>query len=1197
MCESYPNFAELLAASGSFHNVSRQLRDGKAISIDGAIGSSCALAIVALAQSGNSPILVIVSNQDEFDRVTYDIEQFADDSISVIRFPQLRELPINHSLESNPIIVTNNPDAKKNRNNADNVEIENDSLDDEFNFHLQTDDIFGERIRIIKILPTQNRYIIVTTIASLMQPVPPAKLLESHTLSLSVGVQIDMGQLRKKLLRAGYHSTSAVELSGEFAVRGYIIDIFAPDWEKPIRVEFFGDEIESIRQFDVATQRSLNPISQIDFTWLSPMESVGATLLDYLPDKLPIALCGLDELKLQGDIYFERAENQKILPTVSDLLKRIMKYPYVTISVLAEGEEENHIRLPIMSVERFCGGLETVRTELNRTEYGQIYIYCHTSAESERLTELFADLLPAKSGRLHYVVGQITAGFEIQLKTTRNIVTKIHSDSANVSADFSTDKKVSPLAKKLKTVKSKKRESVDRVNCVESVGSAIPTISDSLSDSGLLSVGGGFMIFFILSSNELFSRSDIRRPKQRHLSRVLDSFLDLKLGDYVVHISHGIARFCGMEVLTRQQQEEEHLRLEFAKGQALLCPISKINLIQKYIGGTRSAPRLSILGGSNWSRQKNAARDAVFDFASDMIELQARRDSASGISFPADSDWQNILEASFPFKETPDQLTAIEAVKQDMHLSRPMDRLLCGDVGFGKTEVAIRAAFKAVDAGYQVAMLVPTTILAEQHAHTFRERMGEFPITINALSRFQSKAQQSEIITGIALGGVDIVIGTHRILSSEISFHNLGLVIIDEEQRFGVNHKERLKQFRESVDVLTMTATPIPRTLHLSLLGIREISNLETPPEDRLPVETHVIRFDEDIIRMAILRELNRGGQIFFVHNRIADLKELARRLKRISPEVRIEVGHAGMSADELEDVMRRFINHEFDMLVSTTIIESGLDIPNANTIFIDEANYYGLADLHQLRGRVGRFKFQAYCYLVLGGVQSLTSQASKRLNAIREYARLGSGFHIAMRDLEIRGAGNILGVQQSGHIAAVGYEMYCQLLEVAIRTIKCLPQRASIEVEVDLPGLVLIPISYISDRRIKIDIYRRLSRITTLEDCYDIRNEMIDRFGEPPVEVERLLMQSRLKIMAHSYSIRAIRLKRGLLSESGYIVLEYVKKEAIEELKSKLLKQKVELRITEDDNKAYIPFPPKITPDSDSDIILKYIIKIFTTI
>ncbi|MDR0392469.1 MAG: transcription-repair coupling factor [Planctomycetaceae bacterium] len=1171
---SCPNFSELLAAHGKFHDTAEQLRAGNSISIDGAIGTSRALTIAALTQSGNSQLLVIVPNLDELDHVTYDLEQLTNNSINIIRFPQLSELPTtNHNSESQQINVTNNPNDPESNNES---ESDDDLIEEEFDCHLRTDDIFGERIRILKLLPTLKNYIIVTTIAALMQPVPPVKLLKSHTLSLTVGTQVDVDQLRRKLIRAGFHSTSAVELSGEFAVRGYIIDIFAPDWEKPIRIEFFGDEIESIRQFDITTQRSFNNVDQIDFTWLAPADAVGAILLDHLPNKLPVVICELSNLMQQGETYFDRADNQTVLTTISDLLKRILKYPTATISVLAEGESDNHVRLPVMSVERFCGGLETVRNELNKIDYGQIYIFCPTSAKATHLSEIFADLNPTKSQRLHFVVGQISAGFEIHLTQLDNIVTKIPNAS---------DGKNSPLTKKLKTLKSKKttnNEIAEHQNLVVQADSNPQVVDDKPT------------AFFVLSSGELLSHDDIRRPKQRHLSRVLDSFLDLKAGDYVVHVSHGIARFRGIEVLTRQQQEEEHLRLEFAGNKAILVPISKIGLVQKYIGGTRSAPRLSHLNGSVWANRKKAVRDAVFDFAGDLIELQARRDSIAGITFPMDSDWQTILESSFPFKETPDQLTAIEAVKNDMQLSRPMDRLLCGDVGFGKTEVAIRAAFKAVDAGYQVAVLVPTTILAEQHAHTFSERMSEFPVTINALSRFQSRANQNTIIQDIALGRTDIVIGTHRILSHEISFHNLGLVIIDEEQRFGVNHKERLKQFRESVDVLTMTATPIPRTLHFSLLGIREISNLETPPEDRLPVETHVIRFDDDVIRMAVLRELNRGGQIFFVHNRIADLAELASRLQRIVPEIRIGIGHAGMSTDDLENVMHKFINHKFDMLVCTTIIESGLDIPNANTIFINEANHYGLADLHQLRGRVGRFKHQAYCYLVLAKVQSLTSQAAKRLNAIREYAKLGSGFHIAMRDLEIRGAGNILGVQQSGHIAAVGYEMYCQLLEVAIRTLKRLPPKTSIEVEVDLPGLFLIPTSYIEDHRIKIDIYRRLSRITTLADCHDIRNELIDRFGEPPVEVERLLMQARIKIIAHGYSIRVIRLQDGLINDSGYIVFEYVSQKAIEELQVKLAKRRIELRITEPERKSYIPLPTK-KYNNNPDKILKFIINILT--
>ncbi|MCL2006357.1 MAG: transcription-repair coupling factor [Planctomycetaceae bacterium] len=678
----------------------------------------------------------------------------------------------------------------------------------------------------------------------------------------------------------------------------------------------------------------------------------------------------------------------------------------------------------------------------------------------------------------------------------------------------------------------------------------------------------------------------------KHLNQAIDSFLDLKPGDFVVHIAHGIARFKGIQTLTKGQQQEEHLHLEFADSQALHVPISKIGLVQKYIAGNKHKPKLAKIGGQLWLKHKKAVQEAVFDLAEEMIELQARREAQPGIAFPPDSDWQREFDAAFPFRETEDQLYAIEAVKRDMELARPMDRLLCGDVGFGKTEVAIRAAFKAVDAGYQVAVLVPTTILAEQHARTFAERMEDYPVTVSALSRFQTKQEQKHIIENLTAGKVDIIIGTHRIVSEDIRFHNLGLVVIDEEQRFGVQHKERLKMFRDSVDVLTMTATPIPRTLHFSLLGIREISNLETPPENRLAVQTEIIRFDDKIVRDAILRELDRDGQIYFVHNRVYDINEIAMRLQQIVPECRIGIGHAQMPDEELEYVMRSFMDHEFDMLVCTTIIESGLDIPNANTMFIDDAGKYGLADLHQLRGRVGRYIHQAYCYLLLSQTQSVNPTAMKRLRAIEDYAHLGSGFNIAMRDLEIRGTGNILGTQQSGHIATVGYEMYCQFLETAIRTLKRMPPRTVIDVELDLPGAALIPMDYVKDQRIKIDLYRRLTRVSTLEESMDLRKEMQKRFGKPPLEVRRLLIHSQIKVLAHGYRIRNIKLESGLANDSGYVVIEYVSQKLVGELREKLRLQGLELRTTQD-RKGYIPMKDRLSRDSEPDKILAFVLRL----
>jgi transcription-repair coupling factor (superfamily II helicase) len=636
----------------------------------------------------------------------------------------------------------------------------------------------------------------------------------------------------------------------------------------------------------------------------------------------------------------------------------------------------------------------------------------------------------------------------------------------------------------------------------------------------------------VLGDHELFRRDQSYVPlPRRHLeSRAIDSFLELQEDDLVVHLSHGIARYRGMHVLDKNGQAEEHLILEFAGGTRVYVPASKIDLVQKYVGGARSDPELSKFGGTSWQRKKERVEAAVMDLASDMIQLQALREAQPGVAFPDDSDWQHEFEASFPFAETPDQLTTMTEIKRDMQRSRPMDRLICGDVGYGKTELAMRAAFKTIDNGRQVAVLVPTTVLAEQHFRTFSQRLAEYPFVVESISRFRSGGEQKRILERLKRGGVDVIIGTHRLVSADVQFKDLGLVIIDEEQRFGVEHKERLKKLRQTVDVLTLTATPIPRTLHLSLLGIRDISNLETPPQGRLAIETRIVRFDPTLIRHAVLRELNREGQVYFVHNRVHNIGEIANHLQRIVPEARIVIGHGQMGEGQLEEAMVKFVQRQADILVATTIIESGLDIPNANTIFINQADNYGLADLHQLRGRVGRYKHRAYSYLLLDSDRQVTPTAARRLKAIEEFTELGAGFKIAMRDLEIRGAGNILGTQQSGHIAAVGYELYCQLLENAVRSLKHLPVKTHLEVTVDLPWPSVLPRDYVPGQKQRIEVYRRLSRVRRGDRLEDFRTELRDRFGPIPRQVEWLLRLAELRLLASRWQIATIHLEgRGL--------------------------------------------------------------------
>jgi transcription-repair coupling factor (superfamily II helicase) len=694
----------------------------------------------------------------------------------------------------------------------------------------------------------------------------------------------------------------------------------------------------------------------------------------------------------------------------------------------------------------------------------------------------------------------------------------------------------------------------------------------------------------VLGGQELFHREEVRQVMpRRHLeSRAIDSFLDLSEGDLVVHVSHGIARYRGMQLVDRHDptagtpikggSAEEHLILEFRDGVRVFVPASKIDLVQKYVGGGNTQPELSRFGGASWQNRKARVQAAVMDLASDMIQLQALREAQPGIAYPPDTDWQREFEAAFPYQETPDQLTSLGEIKLDMERARPMDRLLCGDVGYGKTELAVRAAFKAIDNGRQVAVLVPTTVLAEQHYRTFGQRLAEYPFVVECLSRFRTTGEQKEIVNRLAKGGVDVVIGTHRLVSADVQFKDLGLVIIDEEQRFGVEHKERLKRLREKVDVLTMTATPIPRTLHLSLLGVRDISNLETPPPDRLSIETRIVRFDAQLIRHAILRELNREGQVYFVHNRVFDINTVAEKVRSIVPEARVAVVHGQMAADELEQGMLSFVRREADVLVATTIIESGLDIPNANTIFINDADSYGLADLHQLRGRVGRYKHRAYAYLLLSGDKMVSPTASRRLKAIEEFTELGAGFKIAMRDLEIRGAGNILGTQQSGHIAAVGYEMYCQLLENAVRNLKNQPLRTPLEVTLDLPWPAYLPRDYVAGQRLRIEVYRRLARVRKLDRLEDFRQELRDRYGPLPEPAEWLMRLAELRLLAAKWQIATVHLDKPAEGAFGPtdVVLGYRSAKRV-----RLLAERSEgrLRVVDQDSAYFRLLPKELEP------------------
>jgi transcription-repair coupling factor (superfamily II helicase) len=954
---------------------------------------------------------------------------------------------------------------------------------------------------------------VVTTIQALLQPVPSRAELAQSRRRFKVGEEISPEELAHWLVDHGFEPAETVVIPGQFGRRGGILDVFAPDAESPVRIEFFGDEIESIRPFSPHTQRRLGELTEIEITG-SPLRGTkdGAKpvrnpqsairnssrptghLCEYLPAGSWTVLVEPDELDEQGKHYRERVADAVGLFSVEGAFAQLLQFPSVRLSTLPSSTVEATCHLRVESVERFSGNVAKLREELAGAASGdRVLIACHNEAELRRLATVLSG----------------------QSETDRRHGDKEKPHEANGVSPAAPSPGDGAAAKHLVTLSF----------ASETGPETSVTLTTGHVKAGFRLVEFGIVV---LSDNELFRREEARQvlPRRRLESRAIDSFLDLAEGDLVVHVGHGIARYRGMQVLEKNGQAEEHLILEFREGTRVYVPASKIDLVQKYVGGSNADPELSRLGGTSWQRKKERVSQAVLDLASEMLDLQALREAQPGIAYPPDSDWQAEFEAAFPYQETPDQLTTLGEIKQDMQRTRPMDRLICGDVGYGKTELAVRAAFKAVDNGKQVAVLVPTTVLAEQHFRTFRERFAEYPFNIDGISRFRSATEQREILERLKAGGVDVIIGTHRLVSADVQFKDLGLVIIDEEQRFGVEHKERLKRLRQTVDVLTLTATPIPRTLHLSLLGIRDISNLETPPPDRLAIETRIVRFDPTLIRHAIVRELNREGQVYFVHNRVFNIKDIAQKLQSIVPEAKISVAHGQMGEGELEQAMLSFVRHESDILVATTIIESGLDIPNVNTIFINQADNYGLADLHQLRGRVGRFKHRAYAYMLLDSERGVTPTASRRLKAIEEFTELGAGFKIAMRDLEIRGAGNILGTQQSGHIAAVGYEMYCQLLENAVRGLKNMPARTPLEVNLELPFRAYLPRDYVTGQKLRVEVYRRLGRLRKLDRLEDFRGELVDRFGALPEPAEWLLRLAEIRLLAAKWHVATIHIE-----------------------------------------------------------------------
>lgn len=910
----------------------------------------------------------------------------------------------------------------------------------------------------------QTPFIIASACASAIKTIPHSLFSQSCQV-LKSGMKISLTHLFRRFCEIGYRVERVVEIPGTMSKRGGILDLFPFNYDFPLRLEFWGDEIESIRAFDPKSQRSLFSLPEVIIIPASEEHNSGS-ILEYLPDEGVLVLDEIEEIKTELrelDLKAKEIRKERELPP---------SYP-----------------VPYFSEEEMVSQWQRkpLRLELKRWGEGEEFSFPFSPA-------------PSYKGQwkiwIREIKGKMEEGYRIIIVSHQAERLSEILLEGGILASPSSLELPSPGEVKL--------------------------VQGSIAEGWVLNQPKTLL----LSDAELFGFVKERRQVKRPVPRFAP-LSELSIGDYVVHLENGIGRFCGIKLLGDKGEEKEYLVLEYAEGDKLYVPAYQMDKISRYIG-LGEPPTLHRLGSQEWQRAKEKVKRATGDMARELLELYALRELLPGFAFSPDTDWQRELEASFPYEETPDQLQAILEVKRDMEKPRPMDRLVCGDVGYGKTEVAIRASFKAVMDGKQVAVLVPTTILAQQHYETFSKRLAPFPIRIEMLSRFLSEKEQREVIQGLKEGKIDICIGTHRLLQKDVEFKDLGLVIIDEEQRFGVAHKEKLKQMKKEVDVLTLSATPIPRTLYMSLTGIRDISLIETPPEERLPIKTIVSEYKESLLREAILREIGRGGQVFFVHNRVDSIEYQAQKLKSLVPEARITIAHGQMDEEELERIMTEFVQGKWDVLVCTTIIETGLDMPKVNTLIVNDADKLGLTQLYQLRGRVGRGSERAFAYFLYQPGKRLTPEAQKRLETIYRATELGAGFHIAMKDLEIRGAGNLLGPEQSGHIAAVGFELYCELLSQAVEEIKAKKEGKEYHPPPPIPSVSLplpayFPEEYIPDVSVRLSLYQRLSQIRDLEQLGDLSQELRDRFGQLPIPVENLLYILEVRILGSLAGVEAI--------------------------------------------------------------------------
>lgn len=942
--------------------------------------------------------------------------------------------------------------------------------------------LIRQRMKVIKALLEEKELTVVTSIDGCMDFLESLEKIKEQLIHYESDSTVDTEQLKNQLVALGYERVGQVEMPGQFSVRGGIVDIYCLTEENPWRIELWGDEIDSIRSFDPESQRSLENLEEL--TIYPAVEHIGdkdmVSFLDYFPEERTIIF--LDEpnrLTEKGGAVEEEYRQSRM-----------------------HREEKGSRNLP----ENWLCSFEQLQKELNKRNCISV---CALEPKQAgwKVREKF--YLEVKS------ISAYNNSFELLVKDLH----QYKKQGYRIALLSGSRTRAERLAKDLQEegLAAFYGQDYDREICPGEI----------MVVYGHAKKGFEYPLikFAVMTESDIFGQEQKKKKKKNYSGSRIQDFAELSIGDFVVHEKHGLGIYRGIEKVEVDRIVKDYIKIEYRGGSNLYIPATQLDCLQKYSGADASkAPKLNKLGTQEWNKTKSKVRGAVKNIAKELVELYAVRQEKEGYVCGPDTVWQREFEEMFPYEETEDQLSAIEDAKRDMESTRIMDRLICGDVGYGKTEVALRAAFKEVQESRQVAYLAPTTILAQQIYNTFVQRMKEFPVRVELLCRFRTPAQQKKAIEDLKKGQVDVIIGTHRILSKDVQFKNLGLLIVDEEQRFGVTHKEKIKQLKKDVDVLTLTATPIPRTLHMSLIGIRDMSVLEEPPMDRMPIQTYVMEYDEETVREAINRELRRGGQVYYVYNRVTDIADVALRIAKLVPDARVDFAHGQMSERELENVMYSFVNGDIDVLVSTTIIETGLDISNVNTMIIHDSDRYGLSQLYQLRGRIGRSNRTAYAFLMYRKNVMLKETAEKRLAAIREYADLGSGFKIAMRDLELRGAGNLLGAQQHGHMNAVGYDLYCKMLNEAVKEAKGIHTMEDFETSVDLNVDAYIPDSYISNEFQKLDIYKRIAGIETQQDYDDMLEELLDRFGEPGKAVLNLLAIAKLKAIAHQGYVTEIK-------------------------------------------------------------------------